>query len=341
MTRTSPARRMARIVCLAASAALLCVSCAAPDVENMRQFSSENPRIVSLNPCLDAILVEIAPPDQVLALSHYSRDPASSSITSEDVDKFGTTGGTVEEILALDPDIVVASRFMAPATRAALDRLGVTVEVFDSPKTLEESLAQIKRLGKLTGRTRQSRALNARIMRDVPFLAPSVMPGMGAGPHIDTLLWQAGEIVPGEATLVWEHMARFGFTNHAAHMGLDQADHVSLERVLANPPELLLVAGDAAGQTHPLLNELKDTRTARFDPKLFYCGGPSMPKAWERLEQIQLTYVMGKEGAHHGHDHGGHNHTDHDHGAFQKYANGQNGHDRSHDHHGEHHDHAH
>jgi hypothetical protein len=38
------------------------------------------PAIVSLNPCSDAILAEVADPGQVLALSHYSRDPRSSSM---------------------------------------------------------------------------------------------------------------------------------------------------------------------------------------------------------------------------------------------------------------------
>mgnify|MGYP000355960308 CR=1 FL=1 len=41
---------------------------------------TDGPAFVSLNPCLDALLVEIAAPRQILALSHYSRDASSSSL---------------------------------------------------------------------------------------------------------------------------------------------------------------------------------------------------------------------------------------------------------------------
>ncbi|HCH95383.1 MAG TPA: iron ABC transporter substrate-binding protein, partial [Erythrobacter sp.] len=38
------------------------------------------PTIVSLNPCTDAILAEVAAPGQLLAISHYSKDPRASSM---------------------------------------------------------------------------------------------------------------------------------------------------------------------------------------------------------------------------------------------------------------------
>ena len=37
-------------------------------------------RIVSLNPCLDVILVHVADRAQIAAISHYSHEPSSSSI---------------------------------------------------------------------------------------------------------------------------------------------------------------------------------------------------------------------------------------------------------------------
>ena len=77
--------------------------------------ASERPTVVSLNPCIDAILIEVAAPSQVLALSHYSRDPASSSIPAAVAARYGVTGGTAEEVIALQPDIVLASTFFASA----------------------------------------------------------------------------------------------------------------------------------------------------------------------------------------------------------------------------------
>ena len=36
-------------------------------------------RVVSLNPCLDALLLAVADPSQVAALSHYSHDPDATT----------------------------------------------------------------------------------------------------------------------------------------------------------------------------------------------------------------------------------------------------------------------
>ena len=86
------------------------------------------PTIVSLNPCSDAILAEVAEPGQLLAISHYSKDPRSSSMEAAIAARFAATGGTVEEVLALDPDVVVAGSFLAPATHAAFADLGIEVK---------------------------------------------------------------------------------------------------------------------------------------------------------------------------------------------------------------------
>ena len=239
----------------------------------------EAPRVVSLNPCLDAILVEIAAPEQILSLSHYSGDRDSSSIAPEVAARFATNGGTVEEVLALNPDLVLASTFIAPNTRNALQRLGVRMATFDSPATIADSKAQIRQIGELLGQERKSERLvrdidQAWIERDQP--------------AITTLLWQPGQIVPGEATLVSEMLARNGFVSHSKALGLKQADHVSLEALLANPPELALVAGNSRGQRHPLLRNLESTQVKVLEPRLLYCGGRTIVDLQQRLDEIRV-----------------------------------------------------
>ena len=76
-----------------------------------------HPTIVSLNPCADAILAKVAAPGQLLAISHYSHDPRGSSMPLAQARRYRTTGGTVEEIAALAPDLVVGDSFTVPATR--------------------------------------------------------------------------------------------------------------------------------------------------------------------------------------------------------------------------------
>lgn len=207
---------------------------------------------------------------------------------------FSVTGGTAEEIIALEPDIVLASVFLPPATRRALESAGLKVETFDSPRTIAASVQQIDRMSKLVN---TPIAATAAAVLEIEALGLLVPQGYASGPdagqkpagrHPSVLLWQAGQIVAGQETLIAALLEEAGFTSHAEALGLGQADYVTLEQVLADPPDLLLVAGSSAGQQHPALAKLSQTRVHYFDPSLFYCGGPSIADARAELRELRL-----------------------------------------------------
>jgi iron complex transport system substrate-binding protein len=259
----------------ALAGAALAASCAPASAP---RGADDAPTIVSLNPCIDAILVEVAAPDQVLALSHYSRDSGSSSIPAAVAAHYGVTGGSAEEVIALQPDLVLASSFLPQPTRTALTRAGLKVETFGSPVSVAASIAQVRKVAALAEQAAKGEALAARIA------APASRPQS----PISALLWQPGEIVAGERTLIAQLLQQEGFASHAAARGMQQADLVTLETLLADPPALVLVAGDAPGQRHPLLAEaFKNLHIADFDPALLYCGGPTIPQARARLRAIR------------------------------------------------------
>ena len=241
--------------------------------------------IVSVNPCSDAILAEVADPAQIRALSRYSRDPASSSMDVGVARRFPAVSGTVEEIVALRPAVVVASTFTPPATRAALARLGIALVELPIATSVEESLGQVRQLAALAGQPARGAELEGRISAALAAAAPP------PGPPIPALVWQSGGIVPGEQTLIADLLRRSGFTNAAAARGLGQADFLPLERVLANPPRLILAAGDHSGEdrllAHPALARLPGTVRARLDPSLLWCGGPTIIRAAARLAEVR------------------------------------------------------
>ncbi|MDR3509327.1 MAG: ABC transporter substrate-binding protein, partial [Caulobacteraceae bacterium] len=119
-------------------------------------------RIVSLNPCLDAILVQVADRGQVAALSHYSHYPDSSSLPDLGAG-YAFTYESAEEVVALRPDLVLAARHTAAATRAALRTLGASTELFGVPSTIDESLEQVTRIAALVRRPARGEALAGRI----------------------------------------------------------------------------------------------------------------------------------------------------------------------------------
>ncbi|MBU6395827.1 MAG: ABC transporter substrate-binding protein [Sphingomonadales bacterium] len=271
-----------RGVVLAACAALAACS-PQPKSEARRDTTHYLPTIVSLNPCADAILAEVTRPGQLLALSHYSADPRAASMDAAKAAQYPKTRGTLEEVLALHPDVVVDGTFVPPATAAAYQRLGLRLETLGIAGTVEESRAQIRALAALAGNLAKGEALIGRIDAALAAAAP-------ADPaRIPALVWEPGGIVPGDSTLIAELLRRTGFTNFAAARGLGQADQLPLERVLADPPRVILAAGSDRALKHPALAHLKATTRAPLDPRLLYCAGPTIIPAATRLAEVRRT----------------------------------------------------
>lgn len=249
-----------------------------------------HPTIVSLNPCTDAILAEVADPAQILAISHYSKDPRSSSMDAVTARLLPSTRGTVEEVLSLRPDLVLGSTFVDPATASAYRRLGLHFEPIGMASTIAGSRAQIRQIAAMTGHPQRGEALVARIDAALAAAAPPI----GANP-VPTVVWQSGGMVPGDGTLIADLLRHTGFVNFAAARGLGQADFLPLEKMLADPPGLILVAGQTAETgrgddrvlSHPALRALTQTTRAQLNPKLLYCGGPTIIAAAHQLAQVR------------------------------------------------------
>jgi iron complex transport system substrate-binding protein len=243
-------------------------------------------RIVSLNPCLDAILVCVAAPGQIAALSHYSREPTASSVGAA-ARRFGFTYETAEEVIALSPDLVLASRHSSLATRNALARLGIPVALFATPDSIAESLVQVRRIAELAGRADLGEAEVSRIHAALAAAAP-----IAGARRVRALVYQRDGFASGPHTLMDDLLQRTGFRNAAVDYGYTRSADVPLELVLADPPEVLLSGETLPGaptwgeraMRHPALQRLRGRmRIVSFPEQLMYCGGPNLVAAAERL----------------------------------------------------------
>ena len=237
------------------------------------------PRIVSLNPCLDAVLVHVADRSQIAALSHYSRNPQQSSI-AEVARTYPIIYESAEEVIALRPDVVLTAAHSSPATRAALERLHIHAEVFKVPNSWADNQAQIRKIAALCGHPERGEALIAKVEAAMAKAAPP----SGTRP-VTALVFQPNGFAAGHGTLVDEMMRRAGFVNVAERYGLKKWGNVSLERLLDDPPEVLLAGQAAPNATtwaehilnHPALASIAPRMTrAVFPERLLYCGGPGL-----------------------------------------------------------------
>ncbi len=197
------------------------------------------------------------------------------------------------------PDLVLASQHSALATRNALKRLHVPVQRFKVPKSIDESLGQVRKMAKLIGHADRGEALVARIEAAIQAAKPA--PGAR---RLTALIYQPNGFAAGPGTLVDEMMNHAGFDNVARRFGLKSWGNVGLERLLADPPQVLLVGVSAPGarswadrvMTHPALKAVSGRmRQVQLPEKLLYCGGPVLIETAAAMARARAQAL--KEGA--------------------------------------------
>lgn len=249
--------------------------------------AAERPRIVSINPCVDAILIHVADPVQIVGISHYSQDPRATSIPIEQARRFHATSGTAEEVIALEPDLVMSGPHVSPATIFALERLHVSIMKFSVANSVAQSEQEIRDIARAVGEPQRGEQLIAAIERAIAEARPH------ESKPVPALLWLSGGMVPGAGTLADQLLQLTGFHNMSAEYGLEQWDVLPLEHLLASPPAVVLslAPADSVGDRmlqHPAVIKLSERVPFRTYPfRLLQCGGPTIIQAVARLAEIR------------------------------------------------------
>lgn len=117
-------------------------------------------RIVSLTYGTDEILTALLSPDRIASYSKYAGDDGISFLTKDEVSRVGqTVDMEPEHILALAPDLVIASTSTPMQTVEVLTRSGVPVYVSGIPTTVEEMKEKVRGVAKAVHEEEQGEVL--------------------------------------------------------------------------------------------------------------------------------------------------------------------------------------
>lgn len=276
----------------AALLALTLTACSAGETTPQAAPAFPPKRIVSMNPCIDAVLHDIADPATIAGVSLYSQDPRATSVPLDWARRYRAMSGAAEDVIAARPDLVIAGPHVSIQTIAALERLKVPLVEVGVPETVAENKAQIALIARAIGREAQGEALTRRI-------DAALARTQWRGTRVGALIWQGTGLVPGKGTLADVLLTHTGFRNISNDIGLEQWDILPLEGLLTHPPAVLLAGradmgaggGDANRVlTHPALRALaRKVRMADYPSNLLHCGGPVIVKSLERLAQVRRT----------------------------------------------------
>lgn len=251
-------------------------------------------RVVSLSPCLDTMLVNLVDEHRIAALSRWSRQEGGSTITAL-ARRLPFTYGSAEEIALLRPDLVISSIPTPIALRQSLPRLNIPLVLFKVPDTVDQSIAQVREVAAYLGAEDRGEALTARIRAALARAAPPP----GARP-VSALIFQRDGFASGPGTLMDEMLTRTGFSNQIRRYGMTASGNVPLERLIEDPPQVLLTGEHRPGTVswgekilaHPALARMGGRmRSTPFAASLMYCGGPVLIRTAETLRAARLSYL--------------------------------------------------
>jgi iron complex transport system substrate-binding protein len=251
-------------------------------------------RVVSLAPSNTEILFAIGAGSQVVGRDTLSDYPPQVKSVA---DIGGSMGNyDTEAILALHPDLVLAAGINPPDLVASLEKLGLQVVYLKNPVTLDEMYSNLETVGQLTGQTGQAGALVASLQARVAKIDSTIAKAV-THPSVYYELDGTDPSKPytsGGGTFVDLLIQRAGGVNIFSQLN-DQWPQVSLEQVLVDNPQIILLGDSAYGETPAKviartgwgsLQAIKTNQVFPFDDNLVSRPGPRLVDGLEALARL-------------------------------------------------------
>jgi iron complex transport system substrate-binding protein len=247
-------------------------------------------RVVSMNVCTDQLLLLIADPAQIAALSPLATDPAMSALAAAAAGH-AQTSGRAEDIYLRRPDLVLADVWSDPETVAMLERLGVWVERFSPGVSVPDIRAKIVTMGAVLGQPDRA----ARVLADFDAQLAAIERPEHA-PR--AAVYGPGGYGYGPATLEGQMLALAGFENIVAGPGLDWGGRLDLERLVLAAPDLVIAGAPGASRAeemlaHPALAGLSIER--QLHDARWVCAAPAMLGAVAELAAMGRQLEAAKQ----------------------------------------------
>jgi iron complex transport system substrate-binding protein len=235
-------------------------------------------RVASLNLCSDELALLLAAPEQLVSVSRLGAD-AHETMLAGRARGLAVNRGRITDVVGLSPDLVITSGG-DPNAAATARRLGFSVLELPQPETLADVRRNVRRVAAALGRAAAGEAEIAR------------MDAALAGAHTATpaLLVSGGGLTAAPDGLAAEWLRHAGLVQQDVPRG-----QLSLERLLGNPPAVMVVTQYRADQTslnqawlrHPALRALPaNVRRVDSDGRGWTCLGPTLAPEIARLRAL-------------------------------------------------------
>ncbi|PTX92382.1 ABC transporter substrate-binding protein [Opitutus sp. ER46] len=201
-------------------------------------------RVVSQTVGADELLLAIAAPDQIAALSHLAQDPMFSAVAEEAKRYPRLDRGDAETVLRYQPTLVLAANYSRIELVEQVRRAGVRVLVFENHNSLEDAYANLLLLARELGPEAMGRA--ERIIADGRRRVTALEEKLRGVPPVRVISPSVYGVIPGAETTFQDICDHAGAVNLAATLG-HLRGHAAppSEQMLTWPVDKVVVAGTA------------------------------------------------------------------------------------------------
>ena len=255
--------------------------------------------IMSLNLCTDQLLLDLVPAKRIASVTYLARDPTYSYRPAAAA-RVPINHAMAEEVLAENPDLVLAGTYTGSAARSLLKKIGTPlVEV--SPANSFVEIRKVTRLvAHAVGESGRGEVLIARMDDTLKALAATKPTRT-----FTVAAWDGAGGVPGRGTLFDAILTAAGGTNIAATTPGTQDGHFGMERLLLSRPDVLVYGAEggtapsmrADADQHPLLLKAFGRRRITYPEILYSCGTPESADSAKGLRAALLHAMAFPMGA--------------------------------------------
>ncbi|MEW6325883.1 MAG: ABC transporter substrate-binding protein [Nitrospirota bacterium] len=202
-------------------------------------------RIISLAPSVTELLFALGAGEQVVAVTQACNYPPEARSRP----RLDFSGSAVERMVVLRPDLIVGMIGMVkPQTIQTLDRLGHPLLLLEA-KGVGDVYRHLRWLGRLTGRLADADRVITHLEAQREELAARLR---GAGPvSVFYLINAAPLITVGPNSFIHQLIEAAGGRNIAAQTAGSAYPQFSLEALIIDDPDVVLLAGDRFGPAGP------------------------------------------------------------------------------------------
>jgi iron complex transport system substrate-binding protein len=247
-------------------------------------------RIVSINLCADQLVLALADRGQIAGLTKNATDREMSGEAGKALG-IPLLSNSAEQILAIEPDLVVGMPASRSAALAALPEQTYPLLDLETANTIDEIYTSIRETAAAVGHPARGDALIARMQGE---LAGLPKPGKGRV----AAYYQRRGYMTGTGTLIDELMTRVGLVNLAGKLGKPPLSQLSLEEMVAAEPDFLIVESatdKVTDQGSKMLHHpaLKDIPRISIPQAWTVCGSPAYTQA-ARSMAAQIARIDGR-----------------------------------------------